>query len=151
MSLFVLLKIVHILSAITALGANLTYPYWLRRAGRDRERVIDAIDGISRLDRRVANPAYMLAFLSGAGMILTGAYSFTTFWVAAAIVLFVTVAVLGITVYAPAFRRQRAEAERDITSDTYTAVERRQTAIGIFVTVLVVGIVVLMVSKPTLG
>ena len=151
MSLFVLLKIVHILSAITALGANLTYPYWLRRAGHDRDRVLDAIDGISSLDRRVANRAYILAFLSGAGMILTGFYSFTTFWVAAAIVLFVTVAVLGVTVYAPAFRRQRAAAERDIHSPAYAAIERRQTAIGLFVTLLVVAIVVLMVSKPTLG
>ena len=84
-------------------------------------------------------------------MILTGVYSFTTFWVAAAIVLFVTVAILGITVYAPAFRRQRAEAERDIDSAAYAAIERRQTAIGVLVTVLVVAIVVLMVAKPSPG
>lgn len=151
MSLFVLLKIVHILSAITALGANLTYPYWLRRAGRDRDRVLDAIDGISRLDRRIANPAYVLAFVSGAGMILTGFYSFGTLWVASAIALFVLVTILGITVYGPAFRRQRAEAERDIASSAYAAIERRQNLLGLFVTALVVGIVVLMVAKPTLG
>jgi uncharacterized membrane protein len=151
MSLFVLLKIVHILSAITALGANLTYPFWLRRAGHDRARVLEAIDGISSLDRTVANRAYILAFLTGAGMILTGVYSFTTFWVAAAIVLFVTVAVLGITVYAPAFRRQRAEAERDVDSAAYAAIERRQKVIGLVVTLMVVAIVVLMVWKPSLG
>ena len=151
MSLFVLLKIVHILAAITALGANLTYPFWLRRAGRDRARVLDANHGIANLDLRVANRAYLLAFLTGAGMILTGVYSFTTFWVAAAIVLVVTVAVLGITVYAPAFHRQRAEADRDIGSPAYAAIERRQKSIGLFVTLLVIAIVVLMVAKPTPG
>ena len=151
MSLFVLLKIVHILSAITALGANLTYPFWLRRAARDRDRLLDTMEAIRQLDRRVANPAYGLAFLTGAGMVATGAYSFQTFWIAAATVLFVLVAVLGSTVYAPAIRRQRAEAERDITSGAYDAAARRQTAIGLVVTLLAVSIVVLMVTKPTPG
>ena len=151
LSLFVLLKIAHILAAITALGASLTYPFWLRRAGHDRERVLDAIDGIASLDRRVANPAYTVAFLTGTAMILTGVYSFSTFWVAAAIVLFVIVAVLGITVYAPVVRRLRAEAERDVHSPAYAAIERRQRAMGVLVTILVVAIVVLMVAKPTPG
>jgi uncharacterized membrane protein len=150
-SLFIFLKLVHILSAITALGANLTYPFWLRRASRDRDRVLDTIDAIRQLDRRVANPAYGLAFVTGAGMILTGVYSFQTFWIASAIILFVLVAILGITVYAPAVRRQRAEAERDITSAAYEAAARRQTTIGVVVTLMAVAIVVLMVTKPTPG
>lgn len=151
MSLFVLLKIVHILAAITALGANVTYPFWLRRAAGDQARTLDAIEGIGQLDRRVANPAYIVAFLTGAGMILTGAYSFETFWVAAAIILFVLVAVLGITTYAPAVRHQREEAARDIASPAYAAAERRQTAIGLVVAAMTVAIVVLMVAKPTAG
>lgn len=151
MSLFLLLKVVHILAAITALGANLTYPFWLRRAAGDRARTLDAIDAIGQLDRRIANPAYVLAFLTGAGMVLTGAYTFGTFWIEAAIVLFVLVALLGITVYAPAVRRQRAEAEHDIASPAYAAAERRQTLIGLVVTVMAIAIVVLMATKPTLG
>ena len=151
MSLFVLLKLIHVLAAITALGANLTYPVWLRRAAGDRARVLDAMDGVRELDRRVANPAYLVAFASGAGMVATGAYSFETFWISAAIVLFVLVALLGIGVYAPTVRRQRAEAERDITSTAYAAAERRQVTIGLVVTVMAIAIVVLMVTKPTLG
>jgi uncharacterized membrane protein len=151
MSLFLLLKTLHILAAITALGANVTYPFWLRRAAGNQARTLDAIEGIGQLDRRVANPAYIVAFLTGAGMILTGAYSFGTFWVAAAIVLFVLVAVLGITTYAPAVRRQRDEAARHIDSPAYAAAERRQTTIGLVVVAMTVAIVVLMVAKPTLG
>jgi uncharacterized membrane protein len=38
MTPFLLLKVVHILAAIVALGANVTYAFWLRQAGRDPER-----------------------------------------------------------------------------------------------------------------
>ncbi len=151
MSLFVVLKIVHILAAITALGANLTYPFPLRRASGDRDRTIETIDSISRLDTRVANPAYGVAFVAGVGMVLTGAYSFTTFWIAAAIVLFVIVAVLGVVAYTPAVRRQRSAAEAGFGSPAYKAAESRQNVIGLVVTLLVVVIVILMVAKPTLG
>jgi uncharacterized membrane protein len=150
-SLFIVLKLVHILAAITALGTNVTYPFWMRRAAGNGARMVETIDAIGQLDRRIANPAYGLAFLTGAGMILTGTYSFQTFWIAAAIVLFVLVAILGITVYAPAVRRQRQEAERDVTSPAYAAAERRQATIGVVVTLMAVAIVVLMVTKPTLG
>ena len=37
MSLFIALKVIHVLSAITAVGANVTYAFWLRRGGTDRD------------------------------------------------------------------------------------------------------------------
>jgi uncharacterized membrane protein len=150
MSLFLILKVVHILAAITALGANLTYPFWLRRAGTDQARVLDALDGIRALDRRVANPAYIVVFVVGIVLVLTGGYTFGTFWISAAIALFIFVAILGATLYAPALRGQEAEARADITSPAYAAAARRQNAIGAVVTLLVIVIVFLMVTKPTL-
>lgn len=90
-----ILKLVHILSVIVALGANLTYACWLARAGRDPDRLVFVIESIGRLDRRIANPAYIVAFLAGAGIVLTGPFSFGTLWVGAAIVLYVLVALLG--------------------------------------------------------
>jgi uncharacterized membrane protein len=150
MSLFLILKVVHIIAAITALGANVTYPFWLRRAGNDRDRVLDALDGIRQLDRRVANPAYIVVFVVGILLVITGSYSFGTFWISAAIVLFIIVAILGATLYSPALRRQEAEARADITSPAYAAAARRQNIVGGIVTLLVVVIVILMVAKPTL-
>ena len=150
MSVFLVLKVVHILGAIVALGANVTYPFWLQRAGRDRDRVLDALDGIRKLDRRIANPAYILVFIVGILLVLTGGYSFGTFWISAAIGLFIIVAVLGATLYAPALRRQEAEARADISSPAYATAARRQIVLGVVVTLLVVAIVVLMVTKPTL-
>ena len=137
MSIYLILKVIHVLAAITALGANLTYPFWLRRAGNDRDRVLDALDGISRLDRTIANPAYVVVFIVGVFLVLTGNLSFTTFWIGASIVLFIVIAILGATLYAPALRRQEAEARADITSPAYAAAARRQNILGAVVTLLV--------------
>jgi uncharacterized membrane protein len=59
--------------------------------------------------------------------------------------------VFGIVLYAPVVRRQRAGLERGGPTDPdYVAATRRSTALGILTTVLVVAIVFLMVTKPTL-
>lgn len=148
MSPFLTLKLIHVLSAIVAVGANVTYAFWLRRAGRDRARLIDAIGGVRTLDSRLANPAYVILLVTGFGMVLTGAYSFETGWIAASIALYVATAVLGITAFGPAIRRQLAEAERDPSSEAYAAAERRSNLLGLLTTAIVVLIVVLMVTKP---
>ena len=60
MSLVFVLKLIHVLAAITAVGANLTYTYWLRYAGQDRDRLLWTISGIRRLDNFIATPAYVV-------------------------------------------------------------------------------------------
>ncbi len=143
-------KYVHILAVITALGANLTYAFWLARAERDSGRLVFVIESIQRLDRRVANPAYILAFIAGVGIVLTGPYGFESPWIVSAIVLYVLVAVLGITLYGPAVRRQLALAREAPASADYGAAARRSQLLGILVTLIVLVIVGLMVFKPTL-
>jgi uncharacterized membrane protein len=149
MSAFLLLKVIHVLSAIVAVGANLTYAFWLRRAGLDRDRLTWTIAGVRGLDRRVANPAYVVLLVTGILMVLTGAYSFEARWLQLAIVLYVAVALLGIAVFAPAVRRQAAEAERDPSSATYAQAARRATLLGALTTGVALVIVVLMVTKPS--
>jgi uncharacterized membrane protein len=144
------LKIVHILAAVVALGSNVTYAFWLRWAGRDRERLGFALDGIRRLDRTFANPAYIVLLLTGIAMVLTGVFRFEQFWIAAALVLYVATAVVGVALYAPTLRRQREEAARDPGSAAYAAIERRSTLLGVLTIAIVVVIVILMVAKPTL-
>jgi uncharacterized membrane protein len=151
MDLFTILKFIHILSAIVAVGANLTYLYWIRRAGTDQARLLDALDGVQRLDSRVANPAYIVLLLTGLLMVFNVGIPLTTLWIAAALVLYVLVAFVGIVLYAPALRRQRAEAERDPTSAAYISAATRANLLGAFTVVAVLVIVFLMVFKPTLG
>jgi uncharacterized membrane protein len=103
---------------------------------------------VRTIDSRIANPAYIVLLITGVLMVLGGAFSFTTGWILAAIVLYVATAVIGIALFAPAIRRQLAEAERDVTSDAYRVAASRSTVLGIVTTVLVLIIVVLMVTKP---
>jgi uncharacterized membrane protein len=148
MSLIVLLKVIHVLAAITAVGANLTYTYWLRYAGKDRDRLAWTLRGISRLDNFIATPAYVVLLITGVLMVVSGAFSFQTGWIAAAIALYVVVVVVGIALYAPGVRRQIAEAEVDPTSPAYAAAASRTNLFGVITTVIVLVIVVLMVAKP---
>jgi uncharacterized membrane protein len=148
MSIFIALKIVHVLAAITAVGANVTYAFWLRLAGTEQGRLLFAIEGIRRLDRLVANPAYIVLLITGVAMIVTGAYRFEQGWVATAIVLYVVTAIIGITLFAPALRRQQAEAERDPSSAAYAEAASRSNLFGVVTVLVVAVIVVLMVAKP---
>jgi uncharacterized membrane protein len=148
MTLLVLLKVIHVLAAITAVGANLTYTYWLRYAGQDRERLAWTLKGISRLDNFIATPAYVVLLITGILMVVSGAFSFQMGWIAAAIALYVVVVVVGIALYAPGLRRQIAEAEVDPTSPAYAAAASRTNLFGVITTVIVLVIVVLMVAKP---
>jgi uncharacterized membrane protein len=148
MSAFLALKVVHVLAAIVAVGANLTYAFWLRRAGLDRDRLSWTIESVRRLDNRIANPAYILLLVTGVLMVLTGAYSFEARWLQLAVVLYVAVALLGILAFAPAVRRQAAEAERDPTSTAYADAARRSNRLGLLTTGVALVIVVLMVTRP---
>ena len=148
MSLLVILKLVHVLAAITAVGANLTYTYWLRYAGKDRDRLLWTMKGIRRLDNLVATPAYVVLLITGVLMVVGGVFSFQTGWIIAAIALYVVVVVVGVAFYSPALKRQIAEAEIDPTSPAYAAAARRSNLFGVFTTAVVLVIVTLMVTKP---
>lgn len=124
-SIFLALKVVHILSAITAVGSNVTSVFWLDRAGLDRDRLVWALEGVRWLDKRIANPAYIVVLLSGIVMVMTGGYRFGQGWIATAIVLYVLTAAFGIFAFAPAVRLQQAAAAADPTSIAYGRIARR--------------------------
>jgi len=58
MSLYLFLKWIHVLAAITALGANLTYVVWIRLGERSQPNLLHSLRGVRFLDDRIANPAY---------------------------------------------------------------------------------------------
>jgi uncharacterized membrane protein len=149
-NLFLLLKALHVLAAIVAVGANVTYAFWLARAGRDQKRLVFAIDTIRWLDRSIANPGYVLLAITGVLLVLTsqGTYSFTTGWIALSIVLYIGAVILGIAAFAPSIRRQLVEAEKDPRSDAYVAAAMRSNGFGLLTTAVVLIIVTLMVTKP---
>lgn len=151
MSLYAILKWVHVLAAITALGANVTYGVWLALAARDERSLVFALRGISFLDRRLANPGYVVLLISGLLLVWVGDLRLTIPWILIALILYVLTAVVGIVAYSPALRRQIALAENPgRTSVEYRRAASRGTQLGILTSVLVVAIVFLMVVKPPL-
>jgi uncharacterized membrane protein len=148
MTLALLLKLVHIAAAVVAVGSNVTYAFWLGRAGLDRDRLVFTIEGVRRLDRTIANPAYIVVLLTGLGMVALGPHTLDAGWIRAALGLYVLVVIVGIALFAPAVRRQLAAAESDPSSPAYRASARRSNVLGVITLVIVASILVLMVTKP---
>jgi uncharacterized membrane protein len=150
MSGFLLLKSLHVLSAIVAVGANLTYPLWVVRAERDPAHLGFALRSIKLLDDRVANPAYGVLLITGVVMAVTH-YQITLTWILTGLVIFIVVAALATGVFSPALSRQVKAADAGgFESDAYQRARATAAGVGLFMTVLLVAVVFVMVFKPQL-
>jgi uncharacterized membrane protein len=149
--LYSLLKWLHVLAAITALGANVTYTIWIARASRHQEALPFTLRGIKLIDDRLANPAFGLLLVTGLLMVFTAQLSLTTPWLLTALVLYGVVLLTGVLGYTPTLRRQIQLLESEgFGSPNYQALARRGTILGVVLVTLVVVIVFLMVVKPGL-
>jgi uncharacterized membrane protein len=151
MSIFYLiLKLIHILAAIVAVGSNITYGVWNARISSEPAHASFALKGIKFLDDRIANPAYGVLFLSGLIMIFAGHWGLAL-WLIVAIVLFIVVAGLGFGVFTPLLRTQIRLADAGETASAeFTRLASRSRALGPILGILVLAILVMMVFKPTL-
>lgn len=152
MTPYILAKFVHVTLAIIAVGFNLSYSIWIARSARDPEHIGFVMRTIRWVDARVANPAYGLLLLSGLFMAYAAGYPLTTLWIAAALVLYASAVIIGIAIIAPNFRAQiRALETQGPGSDAFRRAAARGRTYGLLVSLVVVAIVFLMVTKPTLG
>lgn len=148
---YLILKWLHVLFAIVALGANLTYPLWLRLANKEKDATRFALQGIRFLDKRIANPAYALLLLTGFGMLLVSGLPWTTPWVLLSLIVYAVMFLFAILAYSPALKAQSALAEAPGPSSAdYRAAEERANRWGVLIVLLVVFIVYLMTVKPAL-
>ena len=144
-----LLRFAHVFLAIVAIGANLTYALWLRIGERDPEHLAYTIRGIRAIDRRVANPAYALLFVTGLAMVLFSGVPLAQGWLVAALALYVAAALVGYFVFGPVVRRELAALERGGVSDPeYLRCRAQARRLGILTTTVVLIILALMVTKP---
>jgi len=151
MSAYAILKFLHVLLAIAAVGSNITYGVWLSRAARDRRHLEYVLRGVKILDDRVANPAFGLLFVTGVAMIVVGKVPWQTPWLLTSLVLYAGVILLGLFGYTPLLRRQIAAVQaKGPEAPEYQALAGRAQFVGIVLAVLVVVIVFFMVTKPAL-
>ncbi|MGH2773103.1 MAG: DUF2269 family protein [Actinomycetota bacterium] len=76
---YTLLKYVHVLAAIIAVGFNASYGVWLARSAKEPEHEGYALRTIKVLDDRFANPAYVLLLITGALMVWVSDLEISTF------------------------------------------------------------------------
>ncbi len=143
------LKYLHVLLAIIAVGFNASYAIWIVRAAHQPEHLDYVLRGIKFLDDRLANPGYALLLVTGLTLVAVGHWPLTTFWISAALVLWFVTLILGLGFYTPALRRQINALETNgAESAEYWQWSRRSTIFGVVVAVPVLLIVFLMVVKP---
>lgn len=146
------LKWIHVLLAIAALGANMTYGIWIRRSARHPEHLAFVLRTVKFLDDRLATPAYVLLLLTGVLMIGLGPGPHMPPWLLVSIVLYVVAMALSVGMYRPALRRQIAAAETSgATSPEYGVAAAQGRQLAIIVAAIVVVIAFLMVNKPNFG
>lgn len=151
MSYYVLIKYVHVLSAMIAVGTSISYNLLLAHAKRNPETTIFVLKTIRLLDSRLANPAYGITLLAGFAMAFIVPYPLTTPWILSSLILYLAIAALGITVYAPFFRKQLKLAEEEgLESPAYLKVAQQGRTAIFIITLLIALIVYLMVVKPSL-
>jgi uncharacterized membrane protein len=149
--LVTILKFIHILAAIVAVGFNISYAVWIIRAQRDPSHTAFALRGIKFIDDRIANPAYGVLLITGIAMVFLIGYKITTLWIDVALVLFVALIVVAATQYTPTLREQVKLAEAgDTTSAEFTRLAKRGQTFGQVLGAIVVLILAMMVFKPIL-
>jgi uncharacterized membrane protein len=144
-----LLKLVHVLLAIIALGGSLTFPIWRRRARSAPEEGAFTLRTIRWIDRRIVIPAYALQLVTGIALAIGGGIPLTTGWIALSLALYLFATVIGIAVLGPAGRRQLAllTAGANGTAE-YARLAATTSAAETAAVLSIVAIAALMVLKP---
>ena|SRR5579863_2886738 len=147
--LYLIVKFVHVLLAIVALGSNLTYGVWFVRAQTHPESAETIIRGIKFIDDRVANPAYGLLLVTGLLEVYIGGLGFGTRWIDIALVLYVILVIVAAAIYSPTLKKQiAAVASGGVNSPEAMKLAARGRIVGISLGVLAIAVVFVMVVKP---
>jgi uncharacterized membrane protein len=151
MTLYELIKYIHVVLAIVAIGFNISYAVWLSRAANEPVHAPHILRGLKFLDDRFATPAYVLLLITGFGMVFEADIPLDTFWILASLVIYAGVIVLGMFFYSPVLRRQTEIAESGMAdSNEYRQLSKRNVGIGGILVAMVLAIEFMMVTKPTL-
>ena len=148
--LYLTLKYLHIVLAITAVGYNSAYGLIIGRARRaGTSELAFALRTVKFMDDYVANPCYGLLLITGAGMVHVGPYSWSVLWIHTSMALLLVAFVVALGFYTPTLRRQIAVLEASGPADPdFVRLSRRASMLGGILGLIVLVIIGLMVYKP---
>ena len=149
MSLYILVKFVHILVAIVAVGSSAGSSLWLRLAMKDEEHLPFALRTSHFLDDWVTRPGLFLLLLTGLWMAATH-WTLSLLWVRAALVLVVLVLALLYALVGPIHNAVIRAAERNtLKTEEGKRLELLFELAGGGSGLLIILVVWLMVAKPS--
>jgi hypothetical protein len=150
MTLYQVIKFVHVFSVIIAVGFNFSYIIWMVKGKMEKDHLLFALRGIKFMDGKVANPCYGLILISGFTMAYIADYNILSVtWIFYPLVLFGIMGILAFGVYSPTLKKQIAMLEKqDMDTPEYKAIEKKQMIVGAILFTLVVTIIAIMVIKP---
>ena len=141
---------IHILSALVAVGATVSYFFWLRRAVLAPESRSFTLDTIRMMERRMVMPAYVLVLLTGLGLIDRAGWAWSTPWLELSLLFFIVL--LGLVgFHARVIKGQIAlVANGSADSADYDRAHARGRILLALKVIVIIALVYLMVFKPAL-
>ena len=149
MSCYLVVKFVHVLVAIVAVGSSAGSSLWLRLAMRSPANLPFALRTTKFLDEYLTRPGLIVLLITGFWMAATR-WTLSLFWIRAAVVLVVIVLVALYAAVGPLLGRLiRAVESEGPVSRNWARLEVRFELVGGAAGVIIIGIVWLMVTKPS--
>lgn len=149
MTWYLVVKFLHILVAIVAVGSSAGASLWLRLAMRSPADLPFALRTTKLLDEYLTRPGLIVMLLSGLWMAATR-WTLALFWIRAGLALVVIVLVLLYAVVGPLLNQLIRIADSEgLGSRRWARSQRRFELIGGASGLIIIGIVWLMVTKPS--
>jgi uncharacterized membrane protein len=150
MTIFLFIKLIHIISAIIAVGFNCSYPFWFIAARKSNANLLFTLQGIKKIDDRVANPAYVVSLVTGLLLVYYGNYSFLeSRWIFYAAILFSVMGTLAFGFYSPVLSKLiKTLKATGSNTEEYRRLERKQKWLGAVLLMMAMSVVLLMIIKP---
>jgi uncharacterized membrane protein len=156
-----LFLVLHVLGAIAVFGPSFAFPVVARQAGKMPQHGHFAAVVIDLIERRIIIPGAIVQGITGVGLIMAIGLDITSSpwrWLFVAILLYAVAVAFAILVQKPAAERMVALTAGPPAGSTgvapagpppeLLATARKLARGGQFLTVMIVAIVILMVTKP---
>ncbi len=140
------LVFLHVLSAMVAVGINVSYFFWLRRSVLVQDSRVYTLETIRMLELRIATPAYVLLGLTGIWLVIESGREWSTPWIELSILLLVVI--LGVSGIHSRIIRRRIEIAGDEAA--YQSDHRKSRILMAAMTLSILAALYLMVFEPTL-
>jgi uncharacterized membrane protein len=149
LSVYLVVKFVHILVAIIAVGSSAGSSLWLRLAIQSPSHLAFALRSAKRLDELVTRPGLIVMAATGLWMAATR-WSLSLLWIRSALILVVIVLVLLYAVVGPLLARLiRVTDIEGFATPAWKRSDRLFEVFGGGAGLILVVIVWLMVTKPS--